>query len=102
MSEALGRVQKIDAVFAYDDAAALAAYQAAKAAGREKGIVFMGVGGLPNEGAKYVSEGLLSVSFLHPTGGTEAIDAAVKLLHGEKPLKKIVPPTRPIVKETSH
>ena len=102
MSEALGRVQKIDAVFAYDDAAALAAYQAAKAAGREKGIVFMGVGGLPNEGAKYVSQGMLSVSFLHPTGGTEAIDAAVKLLHREKLLKKIVPPTRPIVKETSH
>jgi ribose transport system substrate-binding protein len=102
MSEALGRVQKIDAVFAYDDAAALAAYQAAKAAGREKGIAFMGVGGLPNEGAKYVSEGLLSVSFLHPTGGAEAIDAAVKLLHGEKLLKKIVPPTRSIVKETPH
>ena len=98
MSEALGHVQKIDAVFAYDDAAALAAYQAAKAAGRETGIIFMGVGGLPNEGAKYVAEGLLTVSFLHPTGGAEAMDAALKLLRGEKPLKKIVPSTRAIVK----
>ena len=102
MSEALGRFQKIDAVFAYDDATALAAYQAAKAAGREKGMLFMGVGGLPEEGAKYVSQGMLSVSFLHPTGGAEAIDAAMKLLHGEKLPKKIVPPTRPIVKETAH
>ena len=102
MSQALGRFQKIDAVFAYDDAAALAAYQAAKAAGREKGMIFVGVGGLPNEGAKYVSQGLLSASFLHPTGGAEAFEAAVKVLHGEKPLKKIVPPTQTIVKETSH
>jgi ribose transport system substrate-binding protein len=102
MSEVLGRFQKIDAVFAYDDAAALAAYQAAKAAGREKGIVFMGVGGLPNEGAKYVAEGLLTVSFLRPTGGTEAVEAAMKLFRGEQPLKKIVPPTRAIVKETPH
>ncbi len=43
-----------------------------------------------------------AVSFLHPTGGAEAIDAAMKLLHGEKLPKKIVPPTRPIVKETAH
>jgi ribose transport system substrate-binding protein len=102
MSEALGRFQKIDAVFAYDDAAALAAYQAAKAAGREKGMLFLGVGGLPKEGAEYVSQGKLTVSFLHPTGGAEAIDAAMKLLHKEKLDKKIVPPTRPIVKETAH
>jgi ribose transport system substrate-binding protein len=102
MSEALGRFQKIDAVFAYDDAAALAAYQAAKAAGREKGMLFMGVGGLPKEGAAYVAQGILAVSFLHPTGGAEAVDAALKLFHKETLPKKIVPPTRPIVKETAH
>ena len=50
MDEALGQVEKIDAVFAYDDAAAYAAYQAAKAAGREKGVLFVGVGGLPDRG----------------------------------------------------
>ena len=57
MTEALGHVEKIDAVFAYDDAAAHAAYQTAKAAGREKGVLFVGVGGLPAEGAAYVSAG---------------------------------------------
>ena len=56
MDEALGQVQQIDAVFAYDDAAASAAYQAAKTAGREKGVLFVGVGGLPKQGAAYVSQ----------------------------------------------
>ena len=83
-------------MFAYDDAAAAAAYQAAKAAGREKGVLFVGVGGLPKQGAAYVSEGILAASFLYPTGGAEAIDVAVKVLHGEKVPKKIVPPTRTI------
>ena len=36
------KVENIDAVFAYDDAAALAAYQTAKAAGRQKDIRFIG------------------------------------------------------------
>ena len=67
MSEALGRFQKIDAVFACDDVTALAAYQAAKAAGREKGMLFMGVGGLPEEGAKYVRKASsASVSSIPP------------------------------------
>jgi ribose transport system substrate-binding protein len=101
MGEALGRFQKIDAVFAYNDAAAAAAYQAAKAAKREKDMLFVGVGGLPKEGAALVSQGILAVSFLHPTGGAEAIDAAMKVFKGEKVPKQIVLPTRPITKETA-
>ena len=42
MKEALGRVETIDAVFAYDDAAAKAAYEVAKAADRAKGVLFVG------------------------------------------------------------
>ena len=38
---------KIDAVFAYDDTAAYEAYRAAKKVGREKGVLFVGVGGVP-------------------------------------------------------
>lgn len=102
MDEALRRVEQIDAVFAYDDAAALAAYQVAKTAGREKGVLFVGVGGLPDQGAAYVQQGTLAVTFSYPTGGAEAIDAAVKLLRSEKVAKKIVPPTRAITKEDPH
>ena len=98
MAEALERVEEIDAVFAYDDAAAATAYRTAKTVGREKGVLFIGVGGLPDEGAAYVSEGVLSVTFLHSTGGAEAVAAAAKLLRGEKVPKKIVLPTRAITK----
>ena len=66
MDEALGQVKQIDAVFAYDDAAARAAYQAAKTAGREKGALFVGVGGLPQQGAAYVSQHILAATFLNP------------------------------------
>jgi ribose transport system substrate-binding protein len=94
MTEALGRSRDIAAVMAYDDAAAHAAYETAQAAGRAKGILFVGVGGLPDEGAKYVAEHVLAATFLHPTGGAEAVDAVAKLKQGEKPARKIVLPTR--------
>jgi ribose transport system substrate-binding protein len=89
MREALKQVEKIDAVFACDDAAAAAAYQTAKAADREKDVLFVGVGGLP-------LQGVLAATFLHPTGGAEAVAAAVKLLRGEKTPKQIVLSTRVI------
>jgi ribose transport system substrate-binding protein len=99
MADTLSRVEMIDAVFAYDDAAAKAAYDAAKAVGRERNMIFVGVGGVPAEGARYVSERILAATFLYPTGGTEAVDAAVKLLQGELVPKRIVPPTRALVWE---
>ena len=98
MSEALERVEEIDVVFAYDDAAAAAAHQITEAAGRENGVLFIGVGGLPGEGATYVSEGILSATFLHSTGGSEAVGTAAKILRGENIPKKIVLPTRAITK----
>ena len=96
MSDMLDHVEKFDAVFAYDDAAAATAYETARAVGREKDVLFVGVGGLPAQGAAYVSQGILAATLLHPTGGAEAVATAVKLLHGEKAPKKIVPPTRVI------
>ena len=100
MTEALGRVEKIDAAFGFDDAAAQSAYLAASAAGREKDVLFVGVGGMPAEGAAYVSQGTLNATFLYPTGGAEALAAAVKLLHGQQVPKKIVPATRTIAKDS--
>jgi ribose transport system substrate-binding protein len=94
MSEAIGRLQQFDAVFACDDAAACAAHQTAHKAGREKGVLFVGVGGLSGEGRAYVSRGDLSAMLLVPTGGAEAVDAVVKLLGGEKVPKTIVLETR--------
>ena len=100
MTEALGRIETIDAVFAYDDAAAHSAYLAAQAAGREKDVLFVGVGGMPAEGAAYVAQGMLDATFLYPTGGAEAIDAVAKLLQGRPVPKNIVPPTRVLAKDS--
>ena len=88
-------------MFAYDDAAARAAYETAKAAGREKEVLFIGVGGLPTQGAAYVAEGILAATFLRPTGGAQAVDAVVKLLEGQKVPKKIVPSTEILAGEVS-
>jgi ribose transport system substrate-binding protein len=94
MTEVLGHFEKIDAVIAYDDTAAEAAYQAAKKVGREKSILFVGVGGLPSQGEVYVRNGSLSATFLNPTGGMEAIEVARKLIRGESVPQKIAPSTR--------
>ena len=99
MTELLGHIELIDAVFAYDDAAAKAAYDAAKAVGRERNMLFVGIGGMPAEGATYVSQGILNASFLYPTGGTEAVDAAAKILQGEVVPKRIVPASRAFIRD---
>lgn len=96
MAAAMADVDQFDAVFAFDDAAARAAYETAKSAGREKGVLFIGVGGLPDRGKKLVDEGILSASAVVSNGAAEAIDAAVKIIGGGKVPKKIVPTTRVI------
>ncbi len=94
MESALATQKKIDLVYAHNDPGAHGAYLAAKAAGREKEMKFIGIDALPHEGIRYVSEGILDATFLYPTGGAEAIDVALKILNGEKTPKTIVLPTR--------
>ncbi|MGH7953507.1 MAG: substrate-binding domain-containing protein [Limisphaerales bacterium] len=90
MESALSRFDKIDLVFAHNDDGAHGAYLAAKAAGREKQMKFVGIDALPQEGIAYVKQGILDATFQYPTGGAEAIDTALKILHGEKVPKEIV------------
>jgi len=89
MESALSRFNKIDLVYAHNDPGAHGAYLAAKAAGREKEMLFVGIDALPQEGVSYVSQGILNASFQYPTGGTEAIDTALKILKGETVAKEI-------------
>jgi len=72
----------IDVVYAHNDPMAEGAYLAAKSAGREKDMKFIGIDALPipSGGIKAVEEGRLSATFTYPTNGKEAIDAAKKLL----------------------
>lgn len=84
MESALARFDKIDLVYAHNDPGAHGAYLAAKAAGREKDIIFVGIDGLAHEGQVYVKQGILGASFEYPTGGREAIAAALRIFAGEK------------------
>jgi len=94
MESALARFDKIDLVYAHNDPGAHGAYLAAKAAGREKQMKFIGIDALPQEGVGYVQQGILDVTFQYPTGGAEAIDTALKILRGETVPKEIVLGTR--------
>ncbi|MBM3853515.1 MAG: substrate-binding domain-containing protein [Verrucomicrobia bacterium] len=94
MESALAVHREIDLVYAHNDPGAHGAYLAARAAGREKAIVFVGIDALPHEGQAYVHQGLLGASFEYPTGGAEAIASALKILRGDKVPKEITLPSR--------
>jgi len=94
MESALSREKKIDLVYAHNDPGAHGAWLAAKQAGREKQMKFIGIDALPHEGVQYVKQGYLDATFAYPTGGAEAIDTALELLHGQSVPKKIVLGTR--------
>lgn len=89
MESALSRFDQIDLVYAHNDPGAHGAWLAANAAGRADKIKFVGIDALPHEGVLYVKEGILDATFQYPTGGAEAIDAALKILRGESVPKEI-------------
>lgn len=73
---------EIQAVYSQNDPMAEGAYLAAKAAGLDKKIKFIGIDGLPIPagGVKAVEAGRLAATFVYPTAGREAVDAAKKIL----------------------
>ncbi len=99
MESALSRFTQIDLVYAHNDPGAHGAYLAAKAAGREHTIKFVGIDGLPQEGQMYVKQGILSASFEYPTGGREAIETALQILNGKKVSREITLPSKVFTKE---
>lgn len=82
----------IDLFFCLNDPMAEGAYIAAKNAGREDEMYFIGVDGLPTPdgGIRSVMDGRLSLSMVYPTGGKEAIESAYKLLVLGEELEKNV------------
>lgn len=94
MESALARFDNIDLVYAHNDPGAHGAWLAAKAAGREKEILFVGIDALPHEGIAYVKQGILAASFEYPTGGAQAITSALQILAGNDVAKEIVLPSR--------
>ena len=100
MESALARQGAIDLVYAHNDPGAHGAYLAAKAAGREGKMAFVGIDALPQEGQMYVRQGILAASFEYPTGGREAIENALLLLHGKQVPKEITLPSRVFTRAT--
>ena len=99
MESALARFDKIDLVYGHNDPAAHGAYLAAKAAGREKEIIFVGIDGLQQEGQAYVRQGILSASFEYPTGGREAIETALEIFKGKTVPREMTLRSRVFTKE---
>jgi ribose transport system substrate-binding protein len=94
MESALATHGRIDVVYAHNDPGAHGAWLAARAAGREEEMLFVGIDALPHEGQQYVAQGILDATFLYPTGGAEAIDVALRILAGETAPKRITLGTR--------
>jgi len=99
MASALSTQKEVDLVYAHNDPGAHGAFLAAKEAGREKSIKFIGIDALPQEGIQYVKQGILDATFSYPTGGAEAIDAIQSIVKGEKVEKKKTLGTRLYTKE---
>ena len=101
MSTALRNHEDITMVYGHNDPMAYGAYLAAKDAGREEDIIFIGVDGLPDEGVMWVYNGELSATFLYPTPGAEGLRQALKYLGGEEVEKSVVLGTETITSENA-
>jgi ribose transport system substrate-binding protein len=101
MATALRNHEDIALVYGHNDPMAYGAYLAAKDAGREKDILFLGIDALPNEGVRWVADGELAATFLYATPGAEGLRQAVKYLGGEKVEKTITLPTMVVTKENA-
>jgi ribose transport system substrate-binding protein len=99
MESALATHAAIDAVYAHNDPGAHGAWLAARAAGREGDMLFVGIDALPQEGRQYVGQGILDATFLYPTGGAEAIETALAILRGEQVPRQIVLDARLFTRE---
>jgi ribose transport system substrate-binding protein len=99
MESALARFPVIDLVYAHNDPGAHGAYLAARAAGREKKTLFVGIDALPHEGQMYVKQGILAASFEYPTGGREAIESALLILGGNTVAREVTLKSRVFTKD---
>lgn len=104
MESILQANDKIDIVYGHNDPSAEGAYTAAKNAGREGEMKFIGIDGLPTPdgGIKSVMEGRIAATYVYPTGGKEAIDNAYKILvKGEQVEKTITLDTIEVTKDNA-
>lgn len=93
--------ERVDVVFAQNDAMATGAWLAAKKAHRD-GIPILGIDGLPGPdgGLSLVQKGVFAATFNVPTGGKEAVDYALDILNKVEGIpKKIILRTSIVTRE---
>jgi len=82
MTEILRAQPEIDVVYGHNDPMAVGAYLAAKALGREKEMIFVGVDGLGGEagGIRYVMDGVLAATFVYPLSVDKAVEIGIRMV----------------------
>ncbi len=103
MEIALKAQARIDLVYAHNDPMAVGAYLAAKAAGRQDEMKFIGIDALPGQegGIQEVIRGRLAATFVYPTCGKDAIETAHKILLNQPVPRRIMLKTALITKENA-
>jgi ribose transport system substrate-binding protein len=101
METALRSNEQIDLVYGHNDPMAYGAFLAAKDAGREKEMKFIGIDALPDEGVMWVHNGELTATFLYATPGAEGLRQALKYLAGEQVPHTVTLDTLQVTKENA-
>lgn len=100
----LRRHSKIDAVYAHNDRIAPGAYQAAKKAGREKEMIFVGIDALPGKGngLELVLDSVLDATFIYPTNGDKVLQLAMNILEKKSYPRETVMNTAVVDRTNAH
>lgn len=95
---------KIDAVFAHNDRIAPGAYQAAKKAGREKEMIFVGIDALPGKGngVELVLDSVIDATFIYPTNGDKVLQLAMNILEKKPYPRETVMNTAVVDRTNAH
>lgn len=105
MTEILRAQPEIDVVYGHNDPMAVGAYLAARALGREKDMVFVGIDGLGGEagGIRQVLDGVLAATFVYPLGVDKAVEVGLQLMRDKTfvPEKEYVIPSQRITPENA-
>lgn len=103
MEMALKAQPHIDLVYAHNDPMAVGAYLAARAAGRQDEMKFIGIDALPGPegGIREVLQGRLAATFVYPTCGREAVQVAHKILTNQPVPRRMTLKTALVTRENA-
>lgn len=89
----------VDLIVAHNDPMARGALLALKSIGQNAAVPVVAIGGLPDEGQRWVRSGELPACVVYPTCGEAALDAALAALSDRPVEKRIAPLVRIINKD---